>query len=188
MAAKGLWLCRRVDGVRTEPNAVDLLRTSAGPQSVKPGVGAVPRAACGRVCDKPGSRPYCGCERALALPARGRGANRTGCCRSASDFRRLTRHETGVGTAHRGLSQSFSDQCASCVRGQHGPTFGYEFRLQAPECLSLVGLSQTLAQVGRWTVPTQISRFVHHRQTEADRQHLVLLAHRPGAPEAKALS
>ena len=24
----------------------------------------------------------------------------------------------------RGLSQSFSDQCARCVRGQHGPTSG----------------------------------------------------------------
>src|SRR6478672_887521 len=37
-------------------------------------------------------------------------------------------------------------------------------------------LSQTLAWATRWAVPTQISRFVHRRQTETDRQQLVLLA------------
>src|SRR3954447_25225052 len=50
------------------------------------------------------------------------------------------------------------------------------------------GLSQTLAWAGRWAVPTQISRFVHRRQTETDRQQPVLLAYRPGTREVEALS
>lgn len=52
----------------------------------------------------------------------------------------------------------------------------------------LSGLSQTLASAARWVVSTPISRFVRRRQTEADRQQLVLLAHRPGTREIKALS
>jgi hypothetical protein len=47
-----------------------------------------------------GSRPCCGCTRALASPARGRCASRTGFCRSASDFQRPTKRKIGVGTAH----------------------------------------------------------------------------------------
>jgi transposase, IS6 family len=46
------------------------------------------------------SRRCCGCARASALRARGRCASRTGCSRSVSVFRRLTKCETGAGTAH----------------------------------------------------------------------------------------
>src|SRR3954451_16170385 len=38
-----------------------------------------------------------------------------------------------------GLSQSFSGQCASCMRGQHGPTSGYGMGFQTAEFLSIVG-------------------------------------------------
>src|SRR4051794_16905004 len=37
-----------------------------------------------------------------------------------------------------GLSQSFSDRCASCMRGQHGPPFGYGMGFQTAEFLSMV--------------------------------------------------
>jgi len=47
----------------------------------------------------------------------------------------------------------------------------------APACAPKRGLSQTLTQAGRWAVPTQISCFVHCRQTETDRQQPVLLAY-----------
>ena len=40
------------------------------------------------------SKPCCGCARALALPAPGLFASRTGCSGFASDFRRLTKSET----------------------------------------------------------------------------------------------
>ncbi len=39
------------------------------------------------------SRPCSGCARASASPVRGPSASRTSCSRSASDFRRLTKHE-----------------------------------------------------------------------------------------------
>ena len=39
-------------------------------------------------------------QRALASLANGRCASRTTCLRSASDFRRLTKHENGTGLAH----------------------------------------------------------------------------------------
>ena len=42
----------------------------------------------------------------------------------------------------RGLSQSFSDRCASCMRGQHGPTSGYGMVFQTAEFLSMVGFKQ----------------------------------------------
>src|SRR5215213_6038143 len=54
----------------------------------------------------------------------------------------------------RGLSQSFSDQCASCMRGQHGPTFGYELGFQTPEFLSIV----VSIQVRQSATPLQIVR------------------------------
>jgi hypothetical protein len=37
-----------------------------------------------------------------------------------------------------GLSQSFSDWCASCMRGQHGPTLGYGRGFQTAEFLSMI--------------------------------------------------
>src|SRR3954464_3556460 len=73
------------------------------------------------ICDRPafnpsarhdgqsgGSRPCCGCEKASALQAPGRYASRTGCCRSAPDFRPLTKCQTEVGTAH---SVAYSRVC-----------------------------------------------------------------------------
>ena len=50
------------------------------------------------------------------------------------------------------------------------------------------GLSQILAQTARLAAPTPVSRFICRRKSEADRQHLVLLAHRPGACETKAFA
>ena len=43
-----------------------------------------------------------------------------------------------LGAEERGLSQSFSDRCASCMRGQHGPTSGYGMGFQTAEFLSMV--------------------------------------------------
>ena len=47
-------------------------------------------------------------------------------------------------------------------------------------------MSQTLAQASRWAVPTPILRFGGRRKSEANRQQLVLFAHRPGAREVKS--
>src|SRR5690349_7384014 len=47
------------------------------------------------------------------------------------------------------------------------------------------GLSQTLAEVARRTVPTPILRLVGRRQSEVDRQQSVLLAYRPGTCKAE---
>jgi hypothetical protein len=41
-----------------------------------------------------------------------------------------------------GLSQTFRDQCASCMRGRYDPTFGYELGLHTPVFLSIVGSMQ----------------------------------------------
>jgi hypothetical protein len=48
-----------------------------------------------------GSKPCCDCGRASVLRALGQYASRIGCCRSASDFRRLSKRETGVGAVPR---------------------------------------------------------------------------------------
>src|SRR5215212_6522619 len=50
-----------------------------------------------------------------------------------------------------------------------------------------MGLSQILAWAARWAVPTPVLCFVSRRKSEADRQHPVLLAYRPGACKAEPL-
>jgi hypothetical protein len=50
------------------------------------------------------------------------------------------------------------------------------------------GLSQTLSKPHDGGESALFSGFTNLRETEADRQQLVLLAYRPGAREIKALS
>src|SRR4051794_25486068 len=50
------------------------------------------------------------------------------------------------------------------------------------------GVSQTLAQAAGWAVAAPVSHFINLRETEAECQQLVLLAHRPGARKAEALA
>src|SRR3982751_2631620 len=49
-------------------------------------------------------------------------------------------------------------------------------------------MSQTLAQAAGWAVAAPVSRFVNLRETEAEREQAVLLAHRPGARKAETLA
>src|SRR3954452_6000453 len=50
------------------------------------------------------------------------------------------------------------------------------------------GVSQTLAQGAGWAGSAPILHFVNLRETEAEREQPVLLAHRPGARKAKTLA
>ena len=77
-----------------------------------------------------GLRPCCGCERALALPARGRGTNRTGCCRSASDFRRPTKRKTG---------------------GRRSPSCGLRQSLRQARFEAILWLRKGFGFAGAWT-------------------------------------
>src|SRR3954449_12927299 len=49
-------------------------------------------------------------------------------------------------------------------------------------------MSQTLAEAAGWAGSVPILHFVNLRETEAERQQLVLLAHRPAAGKAEALT
>jgi transposase, IS6 family len=49
-------------------------------------------------------------RKGLASRAPGRCASRTGCSRSVSDFRRLTKHETGAGSVHRAADARVCNQ------------------------------------------------------------------------------
>src|SRR3954449_8635410 len=49
-------------------------------------------------------------------------------------------------------------------------------------------MSQTLAQAAGWAGSAPILHFINLRETEAEREQLVLLAHRPAAGKAKALA
>src|SRR4051812_21858200 len=49
-------------------------------------------------------------------------------------------------------------------------------------------MSQTVAQAAGWAVAAPVSRFINLRETEADREQPVLLAHRPAAGKAEALA
>src|SRR3954452_19715194 len=51
-----------------------------------------------------------------------------------------------------------------------------------------VALSQTLAEAAGWAGSAPILHFVNLRETEAEREQLVLLAHRPAAGKAEALT
>src|SRR4051812_49440837 len=49
-------------------------------------------------------------------------------------------------------------------------------------------MSQTVAQAAGWAVAAPVSRFINLRETEADREQPVLLAHRPAAGKAEAVA
>src|SRR3954470_18750098 len=49
-------------------------------------------------------------------------------------------------------------------------------------------MSQTLAEAAGWAGSAPILHFVNLRETEAEREKPVLLAHRPGARKAEALA
>ena len=49
-------------------------------------------------------------------------------------------------------------------------------------------MSQTLTRAAGWAGSAPILHFVNLRKTEAEREQLVLLAHRPGAYKTKALA
>src|SRR3954471_303256 len=49
-------------------------------------------------------------------------------------------------------------------------------------------MSQTLAQGAGWAGSAPILHFINLRETEAEREQPVLLAHRPGARKAEALA
>src|SRR4051794_1208002 len=61
-----------------------------------------------------------------------------------------------------GLSQTFSDRYASCVRGQHGLTCGYGLGFQTAEFLSEVASKQ----VWQSAIPLQIVRGKTLRQAQ----------------------
>src|SRR4051812_37918757 len=54
--------------------------------------------------------------------------------------------------------------------------------------MSSTGVSQTLTRAAGWAGSAPILHFVNLRETEAEREQLVLLAHRPGARKAEALA
>src|SRR5215217_4017516 len=49
-------------------------------------------------------------------------------------------------------------------------------------------MSQTLAEAAGWAGSAPILHFINLRETEAEREQAVLLAHRPGAHKAEALA
>src|SRR5215207_8200502 len=49
-------------------------------------------------------------------------------------------------------------------------------------------MSQTLAEAAGWAGSAPILHFINLRETEAEREQLVLLAHRPAAAKAEALT
>jgi hypothetical protein len=66
-----------------------------------------------------------------------------------------------------GLSQTFSDQCASCARRQYDLTFGCRLRFQTIAFLPLVAS----IQVRQSATPVQIVRGKTLRQAPRDRVH-----------------
>jgi hypothetical protein len=74
----------------------------------------------------------------------------------------LREGERDIEPAPRGLSQTFPDQCASCVRRRYSLTFGYRFGFQTPEFLSIVGS----IQVWQSATPLQIVRRKTLRQAQ----------------------
>jgi hypothetical protein len=72
---------------------------------------------------------------------------------------------------------------------ENKPAFREAFRRR--RCLVPVdnlGLSQTPGKLQEGGEPALVSDFIYFRETETDRQQLVLLPHRPGAHEIKALA
>src|SRR5215217_711202 len=49
-------------------------------------------------------------------------------------------------------------------------------------------MSQTLAEAAGWAGSAPILHFINLRETEAEREQAVLLAHRPGARKAETLA
>src|SRR3954453_21456805 len=78
-----------------------------------------------------------------------------------------------------GLSQSFSDRCASCIRGQHGPTFGYGMGFQTAEFLSMI----VPKQVASWVQIIRRSRpRLGRLELSAPRWHPAPVARDAGSP------